>query len=46
MQDARGSAKDLHDEHDEEQVDLDGDEEDPGKIKDEGDVEEEEKNDG
>jgi hypothetical protein len=27
MQDTRGSAEDLHDEHDEEKVDLDGDEE-------------------
>ena len=51
MQDAIGSAEDLLDECDEEQVDLDGDEEEPKEImneeaKDEGDVEEEEKNDG
>ena len=51
MHDARGSAKDLHDERDEEQVDLDGDEEEPEEpmneeVDNEGDVEEEEKNDG
>ena len=51
MQDTRGSAKDLHDEHDEEQVDLDGDEEEPEEImdeevEDEGYIEKEEKNDG
>lgn len=50
MQDTRGSAEELHDERDEEQVDLDGDEE-PEEImdedaEDEGDVEEEEKNHG
>ena len=35
MQDARGSVEDLHDECDEEQVDLDGDEEEPKEIMDE-----------
>lgn len=50
MQDTRGSAEDLHDERDEEQVDLDGDEEAEEimdeEAEDEGDVEEEEKNRG
>uniref|UniRef100_A0A0D6R040 RRM domain-containing protein n=1 Tax=Araucaria cunninghamii TaxID=56994 RepID=A0A0D6R040_ARACU len=50
MRNTRAS-EDLQDEHDEEQVDLDGDEEEPEEImeeevEDEGDVEEEEKNDG
>ncbi|GLJ31291.1 hypothetical protein SUGI_0627750 [Cryptomeria japonica] len=49
MRNTRAS-QDMHDDHDEEQVDLDGDEEEPEEImdeevEDEGDVEEEEKND-
>ena len=51
MQDAKGSAQGLHDERDEEKVDLDGDEEEleemmDEEVEDEGDVEEQDKNDG
>eukprot|EP01018_Ginkgo_biloba_P010827 Gb_14828 [translate_table: standard] len=50
MPNTRASAEVMHDDHDEEQVDLDGDEEPEEimdeEVEDEGDVEEEEKNDG